>query len=102
MESALEEVAKHCHVQLMFYTQCVEKNPTNWETVCAKEKNAVTKCAEENVESLRQVKRRCADQIKTYQKCLEDNPSEPSTCVNALRALYECHNAVATESGQGA
>ncbi|KAI9097190.1 hypothetical protein DFS34DRAFT_650001 [Phlyctochytrium arcticum] len=94
MESTLSEVAKHCHVQMMYYTQCVEKNPTNWESTCQSEKLAVTKCAEENVASLREVKRKCGPMIKTYQACLEKNTENPSVCVDALRGLYECHNSV--------
>ncbi|KAI8907002.1 hypothetical protein DFJ77DRAFT_493640 [Powellomyces hirtus] len=94
MEAALDEVAKHCNVQLLFYTQCVEKNPQNWEAACKKEKEAVTICAEENVESLRMVKKHCASQIAAYNACLQANVANPSACVTALKDLYGCHNAV--------
>ncbi|KAI8587253.1 hypothetical protein BDZ88DRAFT_426270 [Geranomyces variabilis] len=94
MESTLDEVAKHCHIPLLFYTQCVEKNPQNWETACQKEKEAVTHCAEENVQSLRLVKKHCAAQISAYQQCLNANTSNPSACVGALKELYGCHAAV--------
>ncbi|KAI9015096.1 hypothetical protein BC832DRAFT_528262 [Gaertneriomyces semiglobifer] len=94
MESSMEEIGKHCHMQLMFFTQCFEKNPNDWESVCAKEKAAVTKCAEENVTSLRLVKQRCASEITTYQTCLQENPTNPTACSGTLKQLYDCHNAV--------
>ncbi|RKO89350.1 hypothetical protein BDK51DRAFT_16084 [Blyttiomyces helicus] len=95
MESTLDEVAKHCHVQLSLYTRCVEENAGNWEANCLLLKRALTKCAEENVTSLREVKQRCAEPIAAYQRCLADNTSDPSKCTAALKTLYECHNAAA-------
>ncbi|KAJ3020180.1 hypothetical protein HKX48_001180 [Thoreauomyces humboldtii] len=94
MEDALDEINKHCHVQLLFYSQCVEKNPSDWQTVCKEQKNAVTACAEENVESLRLVKQHCATQISAYNQCLSVNTENPRACVGALKELYGCHNAV--------
>ncbi|KAI8824866.1 uncharacterized protein EV422DRAFT_583768 [Fimicolochytrium jonesii] len=94
MESDLEEVAKHCHTELHFYTQCVQKHPDTWQTDCKGEKEAVTRCAEANVESLRLVKKACAPEITVYQACLKANVGTPTECVGVLRELYNCHNTV--------
>ncbi|ORY04725.1 hypothetical protein K493DRAFT_311268 [Basidiobolus meristosporus CBS 931.73] len=77
MDNTLEEVVKYCGLQLEMYQRCVESNPTNWESACFKQKQALTKCSEENVEALRV-------------PCLKDNQQEPEKCLESLKQLYEC------------
>ncbi|KAK9765446.1 hypothetical protein K7432_006229 [Basidiobolus ranarum] len=90
MDHTLEEVVKHCGLQLEMYQRCVESNPSNWESTCFKQKQALTKCSEENVEALRVVKQKCTPIITMYETCLKNHQQEPEKCLDSLKELYEC------------
>jgi hypothetical protein len=47
MLDTLEQVAKHCGIQLEIYGQCIDKNPGTWDSACLQQRRALTKCAEQ-------------------------------------------------------
>ncbi|EGF81294.1 hypothetical protein BATDEDRAFT_24151 [Batrachochytrium dendrobatidis JAM81] len=98
MEDTLDIVSKHCGLQVKLFGACLERNGGNWESNCLKEKNQLTKCAEENVGNLKRIKQECSGAIAEYRQCLTENVEDPKACVNQLRSLYQCHQDVANSA----
>lgn len=46
MESALDEVSRHCGPLLRDYQACVTQNPTSWSVTCLNQRRGLTECAE--------------------------------------------------------
>ncbi|KAG2226009.1 hypothetical protein INT45_002475 [Circinella minor] len=90
MDDTLAQVREKCALQLEMYQKCVENYPHNWDKSCVQQKNALTKCSEENVGILKYVKEHCSKQVKDYDDCLSANQSEPEKCIQALKELYFC------------
>ncbi|RKP07924.1 hypothetical protein THASP1DRAFT_23997 [Thamnocephalis sphaerospora] len=90
MDATLTEVVKHCSEQLAAYSECVERNPLDWNEKCEKQRKGLTLCAENNVASLRRVKEACAEAIAAYDTCVSQNTTDPEQCMDALRALHTC------------
>ncbi|KAK9762291.1 hypothetical protein K7432_012122 [Basidiobolus ranarum] len=90
MDQTLDEVVKHCGLQLGLYQSCIERNPETWETDCLQQRQDLTKCSEDNVGSLKEVRLKCAYAVQDYEACLTSNQSEPEKCIATLRELYEC------------
>ncbi|ORX89525.1 hypothetical protein K493DRAFT_318615 [Basidiobolus meristosporus CBS 931.73] len=90
MDQTLDEVVKHCAVQLELYQRCIERNPESWETDCRQQRQDLTKCSEDNVGALKEVRIKCAYAVKDYETCLTSNHDEPEKCIDPLRELYEC------------
>ncbi|KAH6563221.1 hypothetical protein BASA50_006707 [Batrachochytrium salamandrivorans] len=95
MEDTLDQVSKHCGLQVKLFGACLERNDGNWEPNCLKEKSHLTKCAEENVGELRRIKQECAGVISDYRTCLTSNTTNPQACIEQLKSLYQCHHTVA-------
>ena len=90
MESALEEVAKHCHAELDTYAQCVDAKPSSWLSDCAALKKRVNECAATRSVLVSAIKERCRPQIEQYERCLRASPDAPSTCAGKLQRMWEC------------
>ncbi|ODQ51034.1 hypothetical protein SAICODRAFT_9361 [Saitoella complicata NRRL Y-17804] len=90
MENTLQEVAEKCANELFALQACVTSHPNDWDAACWRQRQALTKCSEDNVAVLRKVKEACADAIKLYDDCLQANPQDPKPCLAPLRDLYNC------------
>ncbi|KAI8047830.1 uncharacterized protein B0P05DRAFT_565215 [Gilbertella persicaria] len=93
MDDTLEQVRAKCALQLETYQKCVENYPHSWDKSCMQQKQALTKCSEENVGILKFVKQHCSSQINAYDQCLAANAEKPDECIQALRDLYLCTEA---------
>ena len=47
MEDTLDQVTRHCAYQLDVYTRCVDRYPAHWDTHCARQRRALTSCADQ-------------------------------------------------------
>ncbi|KTW26893.1 uncharacterized protein T551_03355 [Pneumocystis jirovecii RU7] len=90
MEQTLEQVEKHCSLELMNYQTCVFLHSKDWLKSCIQQKNALTICSEKNVAFLKDMKEKCSNQIENYNVCLSQNKNKPSLCLNELKKLYDC------------
>ncbi|KAJ1655963.1 hypothetical protein IWQ61_004384 [Dispira simplex] len=97
MDGTLDEVAKHCGLQLRLYTDCIDTNKGNWQQACLQQRHALTRCSETHVTLLKLVKEQCADVIKNYDQCVQTHSTNPEVCANALKALYDCTQRVAQD-----
>lgn len=92
MESTFARVEKYCSNQLIAYSKCVGSE--SFSTECLEKRRALTKCAHENVDSLRLAKEKCAPFIKKYQDCHDANLADSSKCSGFLQELYDCHGTI--------
>ncbi|KAI9345571.1 hypothetical protein BDR26DRAFT_818151 [Obelidium mucronatum] len=91
METVLNLVEKHCGNDLKAYGDCIDKHQPDFEAPCQQLKLSLTKCAEDNVESVRSVKQKCAVQISSYEACVQTNPADTHLkCADAVKQLYAC------------
>ncbi len=70
----------------------MEQEKDGFELKCMKFRKELSQCASDNVPEVREVRTRCAVQVNAYDSCVSANPGNPTVCIEALKALYNCTN----------
>ncbi|OMH83898.1 Coiled-coil-helix-coiled-coil-helix domain-containing protein 5 [Zancudomyces culisetae] len=94
MDDILDLVSEHCANELNAYSDCVGQNPSDWGSKCKELETKLTVCSEKFVKDLQTVKTKCSTAILDYEGCIFMNQSNPESCIDQLKKLYDCTNSV--------
>lgn len=86
----LEDIARHCPLQLMAFHRCMAKPPL--EADCQEEQKNLSLCIKASVPVFHKIQSSCSDRLKLYEACIRAN-GDRSKCQPELQSLRDCATA---------